>query len=87
MFKNVNGTICSIIVAAAAATLPSSVSANDIALTLKDHALTVVGDYVGFENNAYIINTVHGEMTIPAGMATCVGDACIAVATIFTVSG
>ena len=76
MAKSVSGIIFSMTLGAVALTSPSSVSAEQISLTLKAQEFTIVGQYVGFTDGSYIIATKNGEMQVPAAMVTCEGAAC-----------
>ncbi|MEJ6401550.1 hypothetical protein [Yoonia sp. 2307UL14-13] len=48
-----------------------------MALTLNGNGITILGDYVGYENNAYIISTSAGRVHIPSKYVTCEGDDCV----------
>jgi hypothetical protein len=76
MLKSVNGIIGTMMLGAIALISPSGVSADQISLTLKAQNFTVVGQYVGFAEGAYIIMTENGEMRVPAAMVSCEGTAC-----------
>lgn len=54
----------------------SKVSANEIALTFADHDLTISGEFIAFENEAYILTTDVGKMIVPAVLVTCEGSEC-----------
>jgi hypothetical protein len=76
MVQSVNGIIFSMTLSAVALISPSTVSAEQISLTLKAQEFTIVGQYVGFSEGSYIIETENGEMHVPAAMVSCVGAAC-----------
>lgn len=76
MVKSVNGIFGSLVLSAAALILPSSVSADQIALTFDQHDFTLVGELEGMTEVGYVIMTEHGQFTIPFSYVTCDGAAC-----------
>jgi hypothetical protein len=76
MFQSVNSINGKIMLGALALIFPSGVSAEQISLTLKAQNFTVVGEYVGFAEGAYIVMTENGELHVPAAIASCEGSAC-----------
>lgn len=56
--------------------LPSAVAADEIQLTGRDGTLNMTGTFLGFEDNAYIIDTTLGPLRILASQVSCVGAAC-----------
>ncbi len=77
MFKSVNGKFVAIALSALALTAPTNVSANEIALTFEAHGFTILGEFAGFQKNAYIVKTSNGEVNVPVEMVTCEGADCI----------
>ncbi len=79
MMNKVNGMVgfaCAACVAMFAAT---SASADEMVLNFKDSDLTVTGEFMTYENEGYVLETVIGRMHIPAAMVTCEGNDCAAV--------
>lgn len=76
MVKLVKSKISAIIVSAMVLTFPSSVSADDIALTFEEHGFTVTGAFVRMDAQRYVVMTENGEMLVPVAMVTCEGSAC-----------
>ena len=77
MFKKVSGMIGSITMSVFATVTPSIVSADQIALTFEQHGMTIAGDYVGFQDNAYVIITTAGTIYVPAILVSCEGVDCL----------
>jgi len=63
----------------AIAMFPASVSAKEIALTFTQHDLSIVGEFAGYEDNQYVVETATGTVFVPAAMVTCEGDDCVEV--------
>ncbi|SFS13600.1 hypothetical protein [Yoonia litorea] len=61
----------------AASAMPTSVSAGEIALTLKAQELTLVGEFAGYVDNVYVLITSTGTIYVPADLAICAGEGCI----------
>lgn len=76
MLKNVKGTLGAMFVGAIALTAPSIASAEQIALTFVKHDLILVGEYLGYADDGYVIATENGTMHIPAAMVSCEGSHC-----------
>lgn len=87
MLNKVFSKISMILVAATTATLPTSVSADEVALTFLDHELTLVGEFMGFENGAYVIVSDNGVIHVPATLVTCLGPDCYDMPELLLVSG
>ncbi len=69
-------------VAAVSVPVPTGVNTSRIALTFEKQGVTLVGDFAGLRQNAYIIITEMGELHVPASYVTCKGASCFEVATI-----
>lgn len=67
--------ICALAIAGVVA-MPASVFAEQVTLKSADGTVNIVGDFKGFEENAYIIKTGLGELRISAERVRCEGDAC-----------
>ena len=67
----------SALVSAMVVAAPHAAVANEMALTLKDNGITISGEFVGFEENAYIIATSAGEVYVPSKYVTCEGADCV----------
>ncbi len=57
---------------------PAALSAGEITLTSLDQTVRFHGEFVGFEDNTYIITISGTEMRLPADKLTCEGADCIA---------
>lgn len=59
------------------ALLPMTAKANEIILTSPDNTVRLVGQYVGFEVDTYVI-TINGiEMRVSAARMNCAGANCL----------
>ncbi len=76
MINKVNGKIGAIALAAMAFIAPTGASATEISLTFEDQNVTLVGEFAGFQKEAYIIVTDMGTLFVPAHYVTCEGEAC-----------
>jgi len=56
--------------------LPSALMAQEIQLTSSDGTVNMTGDFVAFEDNAYIISTPLGQLRVSATRVSCSGEAC-----------
>lgn len=79
MFSKVNGKISAILVALSATAIPSNANASPITLTFPDHNVTIVGEFVGFQQNAYVIASDMGKLFVPASLVTCEGQDCFEI--------
>lgn len=61
---------------AGALVAPSFAMAEDVTLKSSDGTVNIVGEFVAFEENAYIIRTGLGELRISAERVRCEGAAC-----------
>ncbi|WP_341365634.1 hypothetical protein [Yoonia sp. BS5-3] len=77
MVIKVNGMIRMIGMSLLAASTPSIVSANDIALTIHQNGTTIVGEFAGFVDNFYIVTTQNGTAYVPAAVVSCEGTGCV----------
>ncbi|MEO9819576.1 MAG: phosphate ABC transporter substrate-binding/OmpA family protein [Paracoccaceae bacterium] len=74
VFKQTSA-MCALAIAGVVA-MPASVFADQVTLKSSDGTVNIVGDFQGFEENAYIIKTGLGELRISAERVRCEGDAC-----------
>ena len=61
---------------AGAIALPNLAIADEVTLKSSDGTVNIVGDFIGFEENSYLIRTGLGELRISAERVRCEGDAC-----------
>ena len=61
---------------AGAIALPNFAIADEVTLKSSDGTVNIVGDFIGFEENSYLIRTGLGELRISAERVRCEGDAC-----------
>ena len=73
---SVRGLVSALMVAATGLSIPTSVSAGEIALTLKAQGITLIGQFGGFENDTYLLVTEAGTIFVPAALVTCEGSDC-----------
>ncbi len=66
---------------ASALLLPAAVQADEVTLKSADGTVNLVGDFVDFSDNTYVIRTGLGELRISASRVRCEGDACPAFET------
>lgn len=64
------------LVVVAAGTLPMSVLADEVTLKSADGTVNLVGEFVEFADNNYVIRTGLGDLRIAASRVRCEGDAC-----------
>ncbi len=67
--------VCAFAVMGAIAT-PTTGIAKQVTLKSSDGTVNIVGDFVAFEENAYVVKTGLGELRISASRVRCEGDAC-----------
>jgi len=65
--------------AAVFAIIPSFLSASEITLTIKDQDVQIIGEFVGFQQDAYVVRTADGELFVPAGLVDCEGVDCLVI--------
>ena len=76
MFKSIAYLPCAAAVASLTL-LPTISSANDIILTSPDNTVRLVGEFVGFELDTYVIRINDIEMRVSAMMMNCEGTGCL----------
>lgn len=69
----------SMMCAAIAFLAPIAASASEIVLTIKDQDVQIVGEFAGFQQNAYVVRTDDGDLHVPAGLVDCAGDDCLVI--------
>ena len=60
----------------AAGSIPMSVLADEVTLKSADGTVNLVGEFVDFKDDTYIIRTGLGDLRIAASRVRCEGDAC-----------
>ena len=70
-----------VLLAAAAMTAPAMVGAKEITLIFEGQGITLVGEFAGFKDGAYIIVNNNQELYVPAVLVRCEGDDCFEVVT------
>ena len=78
MVKSVNGIFGSMLLGAVALAFPTSVSADQIALTFEVQGFTLTGEFLEFAEDNYIVITENGAVHVPAAMVSCEGNDCAA---------
>ena len=73
---SMKSVVSALMVTATGLSIPTSVSAGEIALTLKTQEITLIGEFGGFKGDAYILVTQTGTIYVPAMLVTCEGDDC-----------
>jgi phosphate transport system substrate-binding protein len=64
--------------------------AGEVTLSSADGTVNMTGEFVAFEDNAYVISTALGELRVAASRVSCSGDSCpsfAAVETDITIAG
>ena len=56
--------------------LAGQVSAQDITLTSRDGAVSLSGNFLGFDGEYYRIDSIYGELTVDSSGVLCEGPAC-----------
>lgn len=81
MSRKLKGLSGFIVVTALAALQPTIASADEITVTFALNGLTLTGEFVGFEDNEYIIDTTVGTVNVAADLVSlCEGIDCISAA-------
>ena len=68
-------------ITAVALTAPVMGNAKDITLIFENHDITMVGEFVGFTQGAYIIISNDQKLHVPAVLVRCEGDDCFEIVT------
>jgi phosphate transport system substrate-binding protein len=66
---------------AGALVAPGFAQAENVNLVSADGTVDIVGEFVAFEDNTYVIRTALGELRLSAKRVSCVGDACPSLGT------
>lgn len=61
---------------------PTALQAEQITLQSDDGAISLKGDFLRFEDNSYVVNTILGEIQLSADLVTCTGASCPIAATL-----
>ncbi|MFK7752398.1 MAG: phosphate ABC transporter substrate-binding/OmpA family protein [Sedimentitalea sp.] len=61
--------------------MPTLAAADQVTLKSSDGTVNIVGDFVAFEDNAYVVKTGLGELRIAASRVRCEGLACPVIET------
>ena len=76
MTKKWNSTALGMLTLIGSLALPNFAAAQEVTLTSSDGTVNMTGQYVDFQDNAYIISTALGEMRVSATRVSCAGAAC-----------
>ena len=57
----------------------TGVAASEVRLTLKNQDFVIVGDFAGFQQDAYVVATQSGNLHVPAKFVDCEGDDCLII--------
>ncbi len=87
MMKKLMSALPVLLLSTAAIAEPAMQSPNEITLVFTNHDLTVAGEFVGFQDDAYIIIKDDQEMHVPAILVQCQGAACEVAATVLALAG
>lgn len=63
-------------VTATAVLTSGPVSAQEVTLRSSDGLITLVGNFVSYENDTYVIESSFGPLRVSAELVECIGDAC-----------
>jgi phosphate transport system substrate-binding protein len=67
--------------AAGAAMLPMMAQAEEVTLKSSDGTVNIVGEFVEFVDNAYVVRTALGDLRVSAATVSCEGAACPTIET------
>jgi hypothetical protein len=81
MMTTIKKVMSAVLLAAAAMTAPAMVGAKEITLIFEGQGITLVGEFAGFKDGAYIIVNNNQELYVPAVLVRCEGDDCFEVVT------
>jgi len=81
MMTTLKKVTSAVLLAAAAMTAPAMVGAKEITLIFEGQGITLVGEFAGFKDGAYIIVNNNQELYVPAVLVRCEGDDCFEVVT------
>lgn len=59
------------------AVIPGVAAADEIILSLPDNTLRLYGQFVGFDQNAYVVEIAGNEIRVPVGLMICEGPDCL----------
>ena len=74
-YSKLRGMVSAVALAATIA-VPSATVAQEVTLKSADGTVNLVGDFVEFTDNNYVIRTGLGDLRISASRVSCEGDAC-----------
>jgi hypothetical protein len=80
MNVKIKKTLQSLMVAAAAVAAPVMGNAKEITLIFENQDITMVGEFAGFTQGAYIIISNDQTLHVPAVLVRCEGDDCFEIA-------
>ena len=69
---------------ASSLTIAGMAQAGEVTLSSADGTVNMTGDFVDFQDNAYIIATALGELRVSASRVSCSGDSCPSFSTVET---
>ena len=81
MMTTIKKVMSAVLLAAAAMATPAMVGAKEITLIFEGQGITLVGEFAGFKDGAYIIVNNNQELYVPAVLVRCEGDDCFEVVT------
>ena len=81
MMKMLKSAVPAMLIAATAISAPAVVGAKEITLIFEDQGITLVGEFAGFKEGAYIIVSDNQELYVPAVLVRCEGDDCFEIVT------
>lgn len=74
-FLKTSGALRALAIAGAMA-VPTLAMSGEVTLKAPDGTVKMVGEFVSFEDNAFIVRTGLGELRVAADSVTCEGDSC-----------
>lgn len=74
-YKQARKTLFAVAIASTAIS-PLAAYSQEITLTSNDGAINIVGNFIEFTDDAYVVETALGRLQIKAGRVQCSGDAC-----------
>lgn len=77
MLRKMMTAVPALLIATAAIAAPATSTANEITLVFKNHEMTLVGEFAGFQDDGYFIIADGQKIHVPAVMVNCEGVDCV----------
>ena len=77
MMTKLMHAVPALLIATTAFAAPVATTTNKITLVFKNHAMTLVGEFAGFQDDGYFIIADGHKIHVPAAMVSCEGVDCV----------